>query len=192
MADAGVQRIAPLEDRRGKGVGMEVEADRAAGGAEGRRRWIMGLRWWWVVHRFWFDVPQKARPRGGEPFSSRHPESASPARDAGDAPGLRPSAPREFIRCPVSENGDFPHCSARAFGGSPSERVGFPVLSKDLHHTAPPAVDIIHTHIPSANRSARHGTCFRRRLSAHHAGAAPHSAVAELGVVRRLAALSAK
>ena len=32
----------------------------------------------------------------------------------------------------------------------------------------------------------RHGTCFRRRLSARHAGAAPHSAVAELGVVRRL------
>ena len=32
----------------------------------------------------------------------------------------------------------------------------------------------------------RHGTCFHRRLSAHHAGAAPHSAVAELGVVRRL------
>ena len=31
----------------------------------------------------------------------------------------------------------------------------------------------------------RHGTCFRRRLSAHHAGAAPHSAVAELVVVRR-------
>ena len=31
----------------------------------------------------------------------------------------------------------------------------------------------------------RHGTCFHRRLSAHHAGAAPHSAVAELGVVRR-------
>ena len=31
----------------------------------------------------------------------------------------------------------------------------------------------------------RHGTCFRRRLSAHHAGAAPLSAVAELGVVRR-------
>ena len=31
----------------------------------------------------------------------------------------------------------------------------------------------------------RHGTCFRRRLSARHAGAAPHSAVAELGVVRR-------
>ncbi len=31
----------------------------------------------------------------------------------------------------------------------------------------------------------RHGTCFRRRLAAHHA--APHSAVAELGVVRRLA-----
>ena len=29
----------------------------------------------------------------------------------------------------------------------------------------------------------RHGTCFRRHLSAHHAGAAPHSAVAELGVV---------
>ena len=35
-----------------------------------------------------------------------------------------------------------------------------------------------------ANRSVRHGTCFHRRLSAHHAGAAPHSAVAELGVVR--------
>ena len=33
----------------------------------------------------------------------------------------------------------------------------------------------------------RHGTCFRHRLSAHRAGAAPHSAVAELGVVRRLA-----
>ena len=31
----------------------------------------------------------------------------------------------------------------------------------------------------------RHGTCFRRRLSTRHAGAAPHSAVAELGVVRR-------
>ena len=31
----------------------------------------------------------------------------------------------------------------------------------------------------------RHGTSFRRRLSARHAGAAPHSAVAELGVVRR-------
>ena len=31
----------------------------------------------------------------------------------------------------------------------------------------------------------RHGTCFHRRLSAHHAGAAPPSAVAELGVVRR-------
>ncbi len=30
----------------------------------------------------------------------------------------------------------------------------------------------------------RHGTCFRRRLAARHAGAAPHSAVAELGVVR--------
>ena len=36
----------------------------------------------------------------------------------------------------------------------------------------------------------RHGTCFRRHLAAHRAGAAPHSAVAELGVVRRfLAAL---
>jgi len=34
----------------------------------------------------------------------------------------------------------------------------------------------------------RHGTCFRRRLSTHHAGAAPHSAVAELGVVSRLRA----
>ena len=34
----------------------------------------------------------------------------------------------------------------------------------------------------------RHGTCFHRRLSAHHAGAAPHSAVAELGVVRRYSA----
>ena len=31
----------------------------------------------------------------------------------------------------------------------------------------------------------RHGTCFRRHLAARHAGAAPHSAVAELGVVRR-------
>ena len=31
----------------------------------------------------------------------------------------------------------------------------------------------------------RHGTCFHRRLSTHRAGAAPHSAVAELGVVRR-------
>ena len=34
----------------------------------------------------------------------------------------------------------------------------------------------------------RHGTCFRRRLATHHAGAAPHSAVAELGVVRRFTA----
>ena len=31
----------------------------------------------------------------------------------------------------------------------------------------------------------RHGTCFRRRLATRHAGAAPHSAVAEVGVVRR-------
>ena len=35
------------------------------------------------------------------------------------------------------------------------------------------------------NGSVRHGTCFRRRLSAHHAATAPPSAVAELGVVRR-------
>ena len=34
----------------------------------------------------------------------------------------------------------------------------------------------------------RHGTCFHHRLSAHPAGAAPHSAVAELGVVRRFLA----
>ncbi len=32
----------------------------------------------------------------------------------------------------------------------------------------------------------RHGNCFRRRLSAHHADAAPHSAVAELGVVAHM------
>ena len=38
----------------------------------------------------------------------------------------------------------------------------------------------------SANSSVRHGTCFHRRFSAHHAGAAPHSAVAELGAVRRI------
>ena len=36
----------------------------------------------------------------------------------------------------------------------------------------------------AANRSVRHGTCFHRRLPAHYAGAAPDSAVAELGVVR--------
>ena len=35
----------------------------------------------------------------------------------------------------------------------------------------------------------RHGTCFRRRLATRHAGAAPHSAVAELEVVRRRYAL---
>jgi hypothetical protein len=33
-------------------------------------------------------------------------------------------------------------------------------------------------HALQANRSVRHGTCFHRRLSARHAGAAPHSAVA--------------
>ena len=38
----------------------------------------------------------------------------------------------------------------------------------------------------------RHGTCFRRRLATHHAGAAPHSAVAELGVVRRFLACPVK
>jgi hypothetical protein len=38
----------------------------------------------------------------------------------------------------------------------------------------------------------RHGTCFRRPLPAHHAGAAPHSAVAELAVVRRLSTLVPK
>ena len=53
-----------------------------------------------------YDVQQKAKPRGGEPFSSRHPESASPARDGRPVPGLGPSAPREFIRSPVSENGE--------------------------------------------------------------------------------------
>jgi len=37
----------------------------------------------------------------------------------------------------------------------------------------------------AANRSVRHGTCYRRHLSARHAGAAPHSAAAELEVVRR-------
>ena len=36
-----------------------------------------------------------------------------------------------------------------------------------------------------SNRSVRHGACFRRRLSTRHARAAPASAVAELGVVRR-------
>jgi len=137
----------------------------------------------------WFDRHdrQKARPHCGEPFSSRHPESASSAR-AVARPSLCRSAPREFIRCPVSEIGDLPHCSARAFGGSLSERVGFPVLSKAIHNATPLSVDFIHTHIPSANRSVRHGTCFRSRLSAHHAGAAPHSAIAELGGVRRVTA----
>ena len=38
----------------------------------------------------------------------------------------------------------------------------------------------------------RHGTCFHRRLSTRHAGAAPHSAVAELEVVRRLSAFRMK
>ena len=36
----------------------------------------------------------------------------------------------------------------------------------------------------------RHGTCFRRRLSTLRAGAAPHSAVAELEVVSRCSPLS--
>ena len=36
-----------------------------------------------------------------------------------------------------------------------------------------------------SERLRRHGTCFRRRLSTRHARAAPASAVAELGVVRR-------
>ena len=34
----------------------------------------------------------------------------------------------------------------------------------------------------ASNRSVRHGTCFHHRLAARHAGAAPHSAFAELGV----------
>jgi hypothetical protein len=34
----------------------------------------------------------------------------------------------------------------------------------------------------------RHGTCLRHRLSTHHAGAEPHSAVAELGVVLLMSA----
>ena len=38
----------------------------------------------------------------------------------------------------------------------------------------------------------RHGTCFRRRLATHRAGAAPHSAVAELGVVRRIRYMSSQ
>ena len=56
------------------------------------------------------------------------------------------------------------HCSARAFGGSLSERLGFPVLSKAIHNTTPLSVDLIHTHIPSTNSLRCH---------------------AELGVVRR-------
>ena len=38
----------------------------------------------------------------------------------------------------------------------------------------------------------RHGTCFRRRLSTHHAPTAPPSAVAELEVVRRFPFSSVK
>ncbi len=37
--------------------------------------------------------------------------------------------------------------------------------------------------LAAANNSVRHGTCFRRELSTYHAGAAPHFAVAEHGVV---------
>ena len=37
----------------------------------------------------------------------------------------------------------------------------------------------------SANSSVRHGSCFRRRLSAHRAAIVPCTPVAQLGVVRR-------
>src|SRR5438093_12773910 len=46
--------------------------------------------------------------------------------------------------------------------------------------------DLSHSLALQLTGSVRHGTCFRRHLAACHAGAAPHSAVAELGVVRRL------
>ena len=52
VADAGVQRIAPREDRGGEAVGMDVQADGPAFGAERRGRWIGGLRWSWLDHRF--------------------------------------------------------------------------------------------------------------------------------------------
>jgi hypothetical protein len=108
----------------------------------------------WVLGWFCCDQ-QKAKPRCGEPLSSRHPESASSAR-AVARPSLYRSAPREFIRCPVSEIGDFPHGSARAFGGSLSERAGFAVLSKSIfHNTAPLSVDLIHNHIPPSEHATR-------------------------------------
>ena len=139
-------------------------------------RWVIG----WVC-----CDQQKARPRCGEPFSSRHPESASSVR-AFARPGLCRSAPREFIRCPVSEIGDLPHCSARAFGGSLSERVGWPVLSKSIFlNSTPLSVDLISNHIPPANSLRCHAGCFLPPPFPHHAASAPAPRVAELGVVRR-------
>ncbi|MCX6980363.1 MAG: hypothetical protein NTV08_06375 [Verrucomicrobia bacterium] len=55
---------------------------------------------------------------------------------------------------------------------------------------APTRGEALFFNLHASNRSVRHGTCFRRRLSAHRAGAAPHSAVAELGVVRRFTAMT--
>jgi len=80
LRDARLERIASVEDRGGEGIRMDVEADGAAARAE-CRGWIGGLLWWCgLVHVLGSDDQQKARPHCGEPFSSRHPESASSAR----------------------------------------------------------------------------------------------------------------
>src|SRR5215210_7792834 len=88
---------------------------------------------------------QKARPPCGEPFSSRHPESASSARGRSSRPRASfPPLHESSSEAQSAENGEGPHCIARAIGGSPSEGWCFPVPSEAIHNTPPPSVDLIH------------------------------------------------
>ncbi len=52
LSDARTERIASLQDGGREGIGVDVEADGAARGAECRRGGIGGLLWWRVVHSF--------------------------------------------------------------------------------------------------------------------------------------------
>ena len=49
--DAGIQWIASAQDGGGEGIGMNVEANRAAFGSE-CWRCSRGLRWWRINHSF--------------------------------------------------------------------------------------------------------------------------------------------
>ena len=78
--------------------------------------------------------------------------------------------------------GDYFDIRAVLFGFQSTSRHGIPRRSPRNSNLD----EVTANNGAAENCSARHGSCFRRRLSAHHAAPAPPSAVAELGVVSRL------